>query len=88
MGNISVQVIDEKNYQMVLSVLKVFADNNIIRILQDEDEASIALPGAPLTDEAWLQYFEKAESEPVITGEEMKAFFKYLKVRAKTRTAA
>ncbi len=81
MGNISVQVIDEKDYQMMMSVLKEFADKNIIRILEEEnDEDSIALPGPPLTDEQWVKYIEKAEAEPSLSEAEMRTIFKYLKI--------
>ena len=87
MGNISVQVLKEKDYQMVMSILKAFEDRKIIRILEEEDDC-IALPGPPLTDEQWVEYIEKAESEPTISGEEMKAIFKYLMITSKARTAA
>jgi hypothetical protein len=77
MGSISLQVINEKDYDMVLAVLKAFADNKIIRM--ETDENCLGLPGPPLTDEQWVEYIKTAEAEPDISMEEMKVIFKYLK---------
>ncbi len=77
MGNISLQVLNEKDYQMVMSVLKAFADNNIIRL--ETDRNSLGVPGPPLTDEQWIEYVKSAEAEPDISMEEMKVIIKYLK---------
>jgi len=79
MGNISLQVLNEKDFQMVMSVLKAFADNNIIRL--ETNENCLGVPGAPLTDEQWVEYIKSAEAEPDISMEEMKVIMKYLKTQ-------
>jgi hypothetical protein len=76
MGSISLQVINEKDYDMVLAVLKPLIDNKIIRILEEDDDVdSIALPGKPMTDEELLAEINKAEDSPIVSGEEAKLFF-------------
>jgi hypothetical protein len=80
MGSFSVEVINEKDYQMVLAVLKALADNKIIRVEEtDNFEDCIALPGPPLTSEQWEKYIENAEKGPFFNEEEMKGIFKYFK---------
>ncbi len=74
MGNISVQVINEKDFRMVLSMLKALEDNKIIRMTADEDDF-LSLPGAPVSDEQLLDYLEKAEAEEDISEAEAKAIF-------------
>jgi hypothetical protein len=87
MGSISFQILNEKDIEMVMGVLKAFADNNVIRILDEGDNDSIALPGPPLTDEQWIKYIENAESEPSVSGEEMRVIFKYLRMTSKSKPA-
>ncbi len=80
MGNISVQVLDEKDYEMVMAVLKPLIEDNTIRILaEEEDEDSIALPGPPLTEAQWVEHIRKAEASGIVSGEEAKAFFEEIK---------
>lgn len=55
MGNISLEILNEKDYEKVMAALKPLIDNNIIRILEEEDEdGDIALPGNPMSDEELL----------------------------------
>ncbi len=78
MGTISVQVHDEKDFKMVMAMLKALEEIDILSI-RLEDEESLAVPGEPVTDEKLLEEIEKAEASGDISGEEAKIFFKVLR---------
>jgi hypothetical protein len=82
MGNISVQILNEEDYEMVMGLLLPLVEQKVIRIIDDEgDEDSIALPGPPLTVEELVSYINKAEAGPIISGDDMKIYFEYLKIK-------
>lgn len=73
MGSISVQVLHEKDYKMVLAMLKALEENEIISVdLDDEPNESIALPGKALTEAELNEIIAKAENGPKMSHQEFK----------------
>ena len=74
MKNIAIQVVNKKDYRMVVSMLQKLAGREIIKVKQTEEDLR-EFPGPLMDDEELLIAIEEAELTEALSGEAAKFIF-------------
>ena len=81
MKNIAIQVVNKKDYSMVVSMLQKLADRKIIKVKQTEEDLR-EFPGPLMDDEELLSAIEKAELTEALSSEAAKLIFEQILAKA------
>lgn len=80
MGTISLKILKEEQYEVVIAMLEALEKKQIISLMMPE-ENSMAIPGEPVSDKELLEDIDAAEKTDLVSGEEAKELFNLIKKR-------
>ena len=83
MKNIAIQVVNKKDYRMVVSMLQKLADREIIKVKQTEVDLR-EFPGPLMNDDELMVAIEKAELTEALSGEAAKLIFEQILAKAES----